>query len=38
MTEVIKEYEAQNPGVSINYTKQSHTDYRVRLNTALVKP
>lgn len=37
MTEVIKEYEAQNPGVSINYTKQSHTDYRVRLNTALVQ-
>lgn len=37
MAEVIKEYEAQNPGVSINYTKQSHKDYRVRLNTALVQ-
>lgn len=37
MAEVIDEYEAQNPGVSINYTKQSHVDYRVRLNTALVQ-
>lgn len=37
MSEVIKEYESQNPGVTINYTKQSHVDYRVRLSTALVQ-
>ena len=37
MTEVIKAYEQQNPGVSINYTKQSSQDYRVRLQTALVQ-
>lgn len=37
MAQVIREYESQNPGVSINYTKQSHQDYRVRLNTALVQ-
>lgn len=37
MAEVIKDYEAQNPGVTINYTKQSHKDYRVRLKTALVQ-
>ena len=37
MQEVIKEYEDANPGVSINYTKQSHQDYRLRLKTAIVQ-
>lgn len=35
MQTVIKEYESENPGVSVNYTKQSPQDYRLRLKTAL---
>lgn len=36
MDDVIADYETQNPGVSINYSKQSHQDYRERLRNALV--
>ncbi|MBP7768360.1 extracellular solute-binding protein [Candidatus Woesebacteria bacterium] len=35
MASVIADYERANPGVSIKYTKQSHRDYRTRLDTAL---
>lgn len=34
---LISEYEAQNPGVKINYIRQSKEDYRERLTNALVK-
>lgn len=37
MQTVIKDYETANPGVSINFTKQSHQDYRLRLKTALAQ-
>ncbi len=35
MTEAIKTYEDQNPGIKVQYVKQSHKDYRERLQTAL---
>lgn len=35
LTEVLKEFETQNPGVTVKYTKQSHKDYRQRLQTAI---
>jgi ABC-type glycerol-3-phosphate transport system substrate-binding protein len=35
MASVIKDYEAKNPTVTIKYNKQSHQDYRVRLQNAL---
>lgn len=35
LEQVIAEYENQNPGVTIQYTKQSHKDYRQRLQTAI---
>jgi ABC-type glycerol-3-phosphate transport system substrate-binding protein len=35
MEDVIAEFEANNLGVKINYTKQSHRDYRERLQTAI---
>lgn len=35
MEEVITGFETENPGVEINYVKQSHVDYRERLQTAL---
>lgn len=37
MQQVIKDYETANPGVSINFTKQSHQDYRLRLKTAIAQ-
>lgn len=36
MEEVIEEYQQQNAGVSISYSRQSHQDYRERLRNALV--
>jgi multiple sugar transport system substrate-binding protein len=33
--EVFKEFEKDNPGVQVRYTKQSHRDYRERLQTAI---
>ncbi len=33
--EVIAAFEKDNPGVTIQYTKQSHQDYRQRLQTAI---
>lgn len=35
MASVIKEYESKNQNVTIKYNKQSHQDYRVRLQNAL---
>lgn len=35
MTAAIKSFEEQNPGIKIQYVKQSHIDYRERLQTAL---
>ncbi len=35
MTEVFSDFESSNPGVQIRYTKQSHRDYRERLQTAI---
>ncbi len=35
MATVIKDYESKNPNVTIKYSKQSHQDYRVRLQNAL---
>lgn len=35
MAEVIKEFEAKNPGVKVSYSKQSHLNYRERLQTAI---
>lgn len=32
---IISDFETANPGVKINYIKQSHKDYRERLQTAL---
>ncbi|MBP7700902.1 extracellular solute-binding protein [Candidatus Woesebacteria bacterium] len=32
---IISDFETANPGVKINYVKQSHKDYRERLQTAL---
>jgi multiple sugar transport system substrate-binding protein len=34
MDEVIKDFESENPGIEINYVKQSPVDYRQRLQTA----
>ncbi len=33
--EVLVEFQTQNPGIKINYIKQSHQDYRERLQTAV---
>ena len=35
MQEVIAGFESENPTIKINYVKQSHVDYRERLQTAL---
>ncbi|HOZ03732.1 MAG TPA: extracellular solute-binding protein, partial [Candidatus Woesebacteria bacterium] len=35
MVDAIKTFEEQNPGIKIQYVKQSHKDYRERLQTAL---
>ncbi len=35
LEDILSEFEAQNEGVEVNYTKQSHRDYRERLQTAL---
>jgi hypothetical protein len=35
LTEVFKEYEQANPGVTIEYVQQSYKDYRERLQTAV---
>ncbi len=35
MDEVISDFESENPGIVINYVKQSHVDYRERLQTAV---
>ena len=35
LDEVIADFESQNPGVKIDYRKQSHLDYRERLQTAI---
>lgn len=35
MEEVITEFEAKNPGVKVSYSKQSHLNYRERLQTAI---
>jgi len=35
MNEVIKEFETENPGVKVSYSKQSHLNYRERLQTAI---
>lgn len=34
---LIEEYEAKNPGVTVNYVKQDKQDYRERLTNALAK-
>ncbi len=34
VTPIIAEYESQNPGVTVNYVKQSKEDYRERLTNA----
>ena len=33
--QVIADFESENPGVSVQYSKQSHQDYRERLQTAI---
>lgn len=35
LSDVLKDFESQNPGVTVRYTKQSHKDYRERLQTAI---
>lgn len=35
MEQVITDFENENPGIQINYVKQSPTDYRERLETAI---
>lgn len=35
MEEVIAEFETANPGVKVSYSKQSHLNYRERLQTAI---
>lgn len=35
MTQVFDEFEQQNPGIQVDYVKQSHQDYRERLQTAV---
>lgn len=34
MQQVIDGFESENPGIEVNYVKQSHIDYRERLQTA----
>jgi multiple sugar transport system substrate-binding protein len=33
--DVLKDFESQNPGVTVDYRKKSHKDYRSRLQTAI---
>ena len=35
LEDVIKDFESQNPGVTVNYQQQSYRDYRERLQTAI---
>lgn len=35
MDQVVEDFETENPGIIINYVKQSHVDYRERLQTAI---
>jgi multiple sugar transport system substrate-binding protein len=35
LTDVLKEFEQKNPGVTVNYVKQSPQNYRERLQTAI---
>ncbi|MBD3279801.1 MAG: extracellular solute-binding protein [Candidatus Pacebacteria bacterium] len=35
LAEVFQEFEQENPGVKVDYRKQSHRDYRERLQTAI---
>lgn len=35
LNEVISDYQADHPGIAIEYVKQSHQDYRERLQTAV---
>lgn len=35
LEQVLKDFEQQNPGVKVQYVKQSHLDYRERLQTAI---
>ncbi len=35
LSEVLDEFESQNPGIKVEYVKQSPTDYRERLQTAI---
>lgn len=35
MREVLADFEAQNPGIKVNYQKQNYRDYRERLQTAI---
>ncbi len=35
LEEVLTEFEQQNPGIKVEYRKQSHKDYRERLQTAV---
>jgi len=36
-SQIIKDYQTQNPHITIQYTRQSHKDYRERLQSALAK-
>lgn len=36
MTQVLKDFETANPGITVQYVKQSPKDYRERLQTAIV--
>lgn len=35
MSEIISDFEKENPGISVQYVKQSHQDYRERLQLAI---
>ncbi|HNQ16508.1 MAG TPA: extracellular solute-binding protein [Candidatus Woesebacteria bacterium] len=35
METIFKEFESQNPGITVQYVSQSHRDYRERLQTAI---
>ncbi len=35
MEAIFKEFESQNPGITVQYVSQSHRDYRERLQTAI---
>lgn len=37
MAQIIKNYQTENPHVTIQYTRQSHQDYRERLQSALAR-